>query len=75
MSRFYADEDPEIGLALDPDHKKLGGVCAGIARYLDVETLWIRLIAIIALIVNAPLAIVAYVAACLLLDSRSDYDY
>ncbi len=62
-------------LYLDPNHKKLGGVCAGVANYLDISTFWIRLAAIIGLVVHPVVALVAYGLAYIILDAQpDDYD-
>jgi phage shock protein PspC (stress-responsive transcriptional regulator) len=42
---------PVKRLFRNPDDKKLGGVCAGIAEYLSVDTLWLRLAFLIAFFV------------------------
>jgi len=31
----------------DPDDKVFGGVCAGLGHYLDIETLWVRLVMVL----------------------------
>ena len=66
-------EDREI--YLDPHHKKLGGVCAGVANYLDLPRSWVRIAAVIALLVHPPTALLAYGLAYLVLDEDPDgYD-
>ena len=45
----------ERELYLNPDHKKLGGVCTGRANYLNVPGICVRVAAVIALVVH-PLA-------------------
>jgi phage shock protein C len=49
-------------LALDPENKKIAGVCAGFARYLGVEVLLIRIVWL-ALALGAGFGFVAYVIA------------
>ena len=62
-------------LYLDPNHKKLGGVCAGVANYLDISTFWIRLAAVIGLVVHPLGALAAYGLAYIILDEQpDDYD-
>ena len=39
----YTAYDASRKLFRDPDDHLLGGVCAGIANYFDIETVWIRL--------------------------------
>jgi len=56
-------------LAKDMTHKKLSGVCAGIARHYDVPRLLVRAGAIVALI-SFPVATgVAYLVASLLMPN------
>ena len=57
-------------LGKDQFPKKLGGVCAGFARYLDVEPLLVRIIAIIALIIAPQATLLAYGIAYVVLDER-----
>lgn len=65
----------EQELYLDPAHKKLGGVCAGVANYLDVERLYVRIAAIIALLIFPQATLLAYGIAYLVLDEPpADYD-
>jgi len=42
------NEKPEKQLMRDPDGAVIGGVCAGIAAYFNINPLWVRLIAIVA---------------------------
>jgi phage shock protein PspC (stress-responsive transcriptional regulator) len=42
------------------DHK-LGGVCGGLAEYLDVDATLIRVLAVLAILVTLPVSLVAYV--------------
>ncbi|AIG00061.1 phage-shock protein [Alteromonas australica] len=51
----------------DLDAAVISGVCAGVARYLDVDTLWVRVAAAAALIFVPFIALVAYFAAVVLL--------
>lgn len=70
--REYPDEfDDRDDLALDPVNKKLGGVCAGIARYFDIPSLVVRLGAIIGLCVLPQAILLAYGLAYFILDSRA----
>jgi phage shock protein C len=67
------DEGQEI--YLDADHGKLGGVCSGVARYLDVPRFWVRLAAVIGLLIHAPSVLIAYGLAYMILeDEPADYD-
>jgi phage shock protein C len=53
-------------LALDTEHKKIAGVCAGFARYLGVETLLVRIVWL-ALALGAGVGFIAYVVAWILM--------
>jgi phage shock protein C len=52
-----------------PDHGTLGGVCAGIAEYLDADVTLVRFVAVILSIVPGSIVggIVAYLAALLIM--------
>ena len=54
-------ERPERQLMRDTEHALLGGVCAGIAAYLGVNPLWIRIIAIISPFVSFGTAVLIYI--------------
>ena len=58
-------------LTLDRSRKKLGGVCAGIADYLDISPLLIRVCALICLCIATQATLIAYGVAYVVLDSRS----
>jgi len=68
--RRYSRSFQDRKLGRDPFHKKLGGVCAGFARYLDVEPLFVRIIAIVALCIAPQAILLAYGIAYLVLDDR-----
>ncbi len=55
------------GLRRDPWHGKVAGVCAGIGGYYGIRPKWIRIALIVSLFFNAPLTILAYIIATLLL--------
>jgi len=57
-------------LAKDTMHKKLSGVCAGIANHYQLPRLGIRVAAIVALITFPVVTGVAYVVAAILLPSK-----
>jgi phage shock protein PspC (stress-responsive transcriptional regulator) len=60
---------------LNADHRKLGGVCSGVARYLDIPHFWVRLAAVIGLLIHAPSVLIAYGLAYLILeDEPTHYD-
>ncbi|WP_114327536.1 PspC domain-containing protein [Candidatus Colwellia aromaticivorans] len=58
-------------LSKDGSHKKLSGVCAGIAKYYDYPRLVIRVAAIAALIMLPVAMGVAYVVASVLLPENT----
>ena len=53
-------------LALDTQNKKIAGVCAGFARYLDADVLLIRIVWL-ALALGAGVGFVAYLVAWILM--------
>lgn len=66
--RRFLHQFDQQDLARDPDHAKLGGVCAGIARYLNISRFIVRLGAVIALCLMPQLTLIAYGLAYLVLD-------
>ena len=63
--RFYRDADRAI----------LGGVCAGIARYMGFNLCATRFLAVLAFFMTGPLLIVAYIAAIFLVPSASGREF
>lgn len=57
---------------LDTGHKKLGGVCAGVANYLDVPRAWVRISAVVALCIHPPATLIAYGLAYMILDEEPE---
>lgn len=57
-------------LSKDNGHKKLSGVCAGIAKHYDLPRIVVRVVAIGALIVLPIATGVAYVVASVLLPEN-----
>lgn len=57
-------------LAKDGEHKKLSGVCAGIAKYYGYPRLVIRVAVVAALIVLPVATGVAYIVASVLLSEN-----
>ena len=45
----------------DPDNAIIGGVCAGVAAYFNINPLWVRLIAIISPFMTFGTAVLIYV--------------
>jgi phage shock protein C len=64
-TRFYRDKA----------HGKLMGVCAGIADYTGVNSLWVRLGFIGLILLGAPLVIPAYFIVGLLADKKPAHLY
>jgi phage shock protein C len=58
-------------LELDRRNGMLVGVCAGLARYLRVDPLWVRVGAIASAVLMTKLMVAAYVIAWLVLDERN----
>lgn len=67
-NRSYETCDHDFPLSRDPDRACLGGVCAGVARFLGVAPLLIRIAAVAALICLPQTTLVAYGLAFLILD-------
>jgi len=69
--RNYGDRAKKNSSSISKDlhHKKLSGVCAGIARHYDYPRLGGRIAAIGALILFPVAAGVAYIVAAILLPS------
>ena len=55
----------------DPDRAVLGGVCAGLARYLGFNLKVTRFLAIIAFLCAMPFAVIGYIAAVFLIPASS----
>lgn len=60
-------------LAKDIHHKKLSGVCAGIAKYYELPRLVVRIGAIVALLAFPVATGVAYVVSTLLMANDRTY--
>lgn len=58
-------------LTKDVLHKKVSGVCAGIAKYYKLPRLAVRIAAILALITFPVATGVAYIVAAMLLPTRA----
>ncbi|MDP5253617.1 MULTISPECIES: envelope stress response membrane protein PspC [unclassified Vibrio] len=60
-------------LARDPERAVFSGVCAGVARYLEVEVWLVRVCVIsVSLLGGAMLTLLAYLAMSFLLEKRRD---
>ncbi|QNF17200.1 PspC domain-containing protein [Aeromonas jandaei] len=51
-------------------HRKLTGVCTGIAKRLGISRVTVRVVALLALILVPPLALAAYLLAVLVMPPR-----
>ena len=51
-------------------HRKLTGVCAGIAKRLGISRVTVRVVALLALILVPPLALAAYLLGVLVMPPR-----
>jgi len=71
MRQSYSELE-RYELALDPHRKKLGGVCAGFARYLDVNLTIVRIVTVFGLLGFAQATLIAYGLAYFILDEKSD---
>jgi phage shock protein C len=54
----------------DPSKAIISGVCAGVAKYFDVDPLWVRIGAIVGLLALPFATALAYVLAVLLLKYK-----
>jgi phage shock protein C len=61
-----------IRLELDRGNGLIAGLCAGIARYLNVDVTWVRIASVIGAVIVTKIAVAAYVIGWLLLDDRND---
>jgi phage shock protein C len=66
---------PRTQLYRDKQNAKLLGVCAGIADYTGVNTLWVRLGFLVLLFTIAPILLPAYFIAGMLLNKKPPYLY
>ena len=57
LKRIYRDLDSAV----------ISGVCAGVARHLEIEPIWVRVGAAAALICMPAIAVISYFAAVMLL--------
>jgi phage shock protein PspC (stress-responsive transcriptional regulator) len=56
-------QQPAKRLIRSRDDQMIGGVCGGLARYLDVDATLVRVVAVIALVFAFPATIVGYLLA------------
>jgi phage shock protein C len=73
--RFRDDLGNRHGLYRDPDRGMIAGVCAGIADYLGVRTILVRIAAVLALCFFVFPALIAYLALAFFLPREPrDFD-
>jgi phage shock protein C len=61
----------ERTLALDKRRKKIAGVCAGFARYIDADVTLVRIIVLV-LALSSGIGFVAYIVAWILMPGDED---
>ena len=69
MTTLHAERSRR--LYRDRDRAILGGVCAGLAGYLDFNLKATRILTFIAFLAATPIAVVAYIAAVFLIPAAS----
>jgi phage shock protein PspC (stress-responsive transcriptional regulator) len=74
MNKDYFDDIQERKLGRDSRHKKFGGICAGVAHYLDVPSVFIRLATIVALLIALQATILAHGLAFFILADISEHE-
>lgn len=67
-SQHFRDLNYRKPLYRNTRDKRLAGVCAGIADYLEVSAFWIRLLTFLSLFVFGPVSVFVYIACIFLLD-------
>ncbi|MBL4764125.1 MAG: PspC domain-containing protein [Colwellia sp.] len=67
---YSSSQTVSNSLSKDGLHKKLSGVCAGIAKYYDYPRLGVRVVAVVGLIMLPVATGVAYVVASVLLPEN-----
>ncbi|MBC09215.1 MAG: hypothetical protein CMQ39_03470 [Gammaproteobacteria bacterium] len=66
--------DSDNWIELDPRKKKFGGVCSGLANFLDIPAFWIRIFATIAVIVEPIPVLIGYGIAFWVLKNKVSED-
>lgn len=57
-------------LARDIQNKKIAGVCAGFAKYLDVDVVLVRVIWVVVAICTGGVGVLAYIAAWIIMPKE-----
>jgi phage shock protein C len=63
MSTPNPNPQPVKRLVRTSNDQMIGGVCGGLARYFDVDPTLVRVVAVVALVVAFPAAVVGYLLA------------
>lgn len=63
----YAPAGPTPILSRPMDQKRVGGVCAGFARYFDVDVTLMRILWLAGLVLSGGLILLVYIAAWILM--------
>ncbi len=66
---------PRTTLYRDKNNAKLMGVCSGIAEYTGIETVWIRVAAVVSIFISQGLTVPAYFIAGFLLNKKPAHLY
>ena len=66
--------DSDNWIQLEPRKKKFGGVCSGLANFLDIPAFWIRILSTIALIIEPIPVLIGYGIAFWILGDKSPKD-
>ena len=72
MRRHHFKHSGRRELALDQYHKKVGGVCAGIANYYSIPRLYTRIAAVVALCIIPEATLIGYGLAYFILEERDE---
>ncbi len=68
--RYQRDYLASKPLSKDSLHKKVSGVCGGIARHYQLSRLGVRFAAVVSLLMFPVVTAVAYIVAAILLPER-----
>ena len=71
MRRHHFQHHMRGELTLDSRHKKVGGVCSGLANYWGTQRLYIRIVALVGLCIVPEATLIGYGLAYFILDNDS----
>jgi phage shock protein C len=60
-----------VRLTRDIQNKKIAGVCAGFAKYLDVDVVLVRVIWVVVAICTGGVGVLAYIAAWIIMPKEA----